>query len=449
MKGFQIIKSLGKRKLTTCIMILQLTLCIICFLVLCQFINYYNTRHKIYSKIIDEGHTIVVDSSTFDKDVKRKKHTLDEIFKLKDSGILSDALIVSKMNDPFKVNGKFYSCYQLTDNLFKKLDISIDKGRNFTVEEFKDTTNSEEIPVIVGSQLGKYLRVGDTISNKYNYSDDNGEYSYERTLRVIGIATPGTVPTFGASPSIAGIFINDYAIYAPLRTWKYYLKDKSVDKFLINKTIINNNAYGIKYELQGDLIISYQSDYFDALLNNDFQLLVEPNRDTEAVTEIVNDICKKNNSSIRFETLKNSNEIMNELFIQGMFAIITFTIILFTFSIAGIIGTTLYSINLRRKEFGIRISQGATLNEISYLVLGEILFKNITALILAIIPFKFLELYVNKHLGTVVEYTYLVNMDSKILLIVFGLFLFSTLITSIIPIGRIIKLNVVDLFRGR
>lgn len=449
MNGLQIIKSLGKRKLTTGLMIFQLTACILCFLILCQFIRYYNTRYKLYNRIIDEKHTIVADESVYDQDLKIKKKALDEIFKLKDSGIISDILVISKMNNTFKVKDKYYPCYQLSKNMVDRLNISIEKGRSFTEEELDAFTYREEIPVIIGSRLGNYLKIGDTISSNYHYADENGEYSYKRTLKVIGIAKPGSMVTLESSSNVAGIFINDYGIYSSLGVWKYYLKDNSPDKFLIEGTIKNSKEYNLDYELQNNLIISNNSDYLDAILHNEFQILVRQDRDTEAVKEILNNICRQNNSRTRFETLEHSNEIMNSLFSQGILAILTFTIILFIFSITGIIGTTLYSINKRRKEFGIRLSQGSTLNKITYLIVSEILFENIAALILAVTPFKLLELYINKNFSTNVEYTYLISFDFNILAMVFGLILSSSLITSIIPIKKIMKLDVVELIRGK
>lgn len=448
MKGYQAIKSLGKRKLSTSLMIFQLTSCVLCFLILCQFIYYYNTRYKLYTEIMDEDHTIVVDQSTVDKDLKRKKKTLDEIFKLKDSGVISEISIVSKMGESFEIGEKYYPCYQLSENMLNKLNIELEKGRSFTKDELEVSTYRQEIPIIIGNRLGNYLKVGDTVSTAYNYADENGEYCYKRILKVIGIAKYGKLVTFAASSNPADIFINDYGIYAPLSVWKYYLKDNTHKSIIIERNIESKKAFGLQYELQDNLMISNNSDYLEALLHDRFQILISQDRDTEAVKEIINDICKKNKANIRFQTLKQTNEIMGSLFSQGLLAILTLTIILFVFSIAGIIGTTLYSINMRRKEFGIRISQGATLNDIAFLILKEILLNNVLALILAVTSFKLVELYISKYLGSKVEYTYLVSVNFSILMMVFGMILFSSLVTSIIPMRRIMRLDVIELIRG-
>ncbi|PRR80185.1 FtsX-like permease family protein [Clostridium liquoris] len=443
-----ILKSLFKRRLATILTILQLSICTFSFLILIQFNKYYYTRGNLYNSIIDVNRTLVIDRSSYNSDNFSKiKDELNDLIKLKNNGYISEIRVLSK-GGSLRVNNTYYPYYQASEGFFLKLNIKMDKGRMFNHEELTQLGPFEEIPIIIGHNLGKVLKIGDTLEETYKYNDSEITGEYKKVFKVIGIAKPSSLITLPANATIFDIFINDNAIYAPLSVWKYYLTDKTKNKSYINRSISNQKKYNLKYEVNNDKIVLYNDEFISSILNMDFQIITNENKNIDTIKQICNNVSKKNGSNLKFIKLQDKNKPIIELLNQSFIGILVFSIILFLFSITGIIGTTLYSINSRKKEFGIRISQGSTLYGIANLIFSEILITNIISSIIVILPFKVLETYINKYLSNNIELSYLLSFDFKNLLQVFMLVLATTILSSIIPIKKIAKLNIVDLLKG-
>jgi ABC-type antimicrobial peptide transport system permease subunit len=292
------------------------------------------------------------------------------------------------------------------------------------------------------------LKIGDTLdeSYKYNGPEINGEY--KRVFKVVAIAKPGSLITLPSDSTIFDVFINDYAIYAPLTTWKYYLTDKTKDKTYINKAITDQEKYNLEYKVDGNKVVIYNDDFTNAIINLDFEIVVEKNINIDTVKQLCNQVGKKNGSNLEFIQLENKNKPLIEILNQSCIGVLVFSIVLFLFSVFGIAGTTLYSISNRKKEFGIRMSQGATLYEIAILIFNEILFTNVIAAVVVIVPFKVLETYLNKYLNNNIELSYLLSFSFRNLLEVLILVLITTILAAIIPMRQVMKLNIVELLRG-
>lgn len=447
-KVILVIKSLFKRRLATTLTILQLSICIFSFLVLIQFNKYYYTRYNLYSSINDLNKTLVVDGYSYKSDNFSKiKAELDDLIKLRDDGYISEIRVFRK-GGSLRVNDIYYPYYQASESFFTKLNIKIDKGRMLTHEEMNQSKPVKEIPVIIGSKLGNTLKIGDTLEESFAYNGPEINGEYKKVFKVIGIAKPTSLIILKTDATILDTFINDYAIYTPLSVWEYHLTDKTKDKNYINKSIDNQKKYGLKYEVDNNRIAIYKDDFTDSILNLNFQIITQENKNIDTVEQLCNTLGEKNGSNLKFIQLQNENKPLIEIVNQSFIGILIFSIILFLFSIIGIIVTTLYSINIRKKEFGIRISQGSTLYGIASLVFSEILITNILATIIVVIPFKILETYLNKYLSNNIELSYLLSFNFTNLLQVFVLVLVTTILGAIIPIRQITKLNIVELLKG-
>lgn len=450
MRTFQIIKSLSKRKLSTTLIILQLAICLFGFIAITQIVNLYHDRYRIYSNLVDEDSTLVVDSSPqYVRDSSNKLDIINDIMKLKSSGDISDIIILRKANDSLKINGKYYTCYQASENYLTKLNLKLSKGRMFTHDEMNYSKYIEEVPIIIGSSLGKYLSINDTVECSGGGTAQDMIGTYRRIFKVVGIAEPSSLITLDVTSNFTNAQVNDYGIYAPLTIWKYYLTDNSTDKLYIKKSIEYQNQYNQKYDLDGNKITIYNNDFINGIIDKNFQIIVDKNKNIDAVKELCNKISEDNKSSIKFEQLKNINSTELEFFRQIFMGFLIFTIVLFTFSILGVSGTTLYSINSRKREFGIRLSQGSTLEQIAQMILFETLFRNIIAFIIVVIPYKFTELLLNKYFSNNIELSYMLKFDLRTILVIFLLVLITTFLTTIVPIRKIMRLDIVEIIRGK
>lgn len=447
MRYFQSLKPLLRKKLTTSLIIIQLGICLLGFLLIIQVDSYYHSRYSIYTKLVDENNTLVVDPSSRFNTSNDMKKVIKKIFTLKDNGSISDIAVIKSGDETLNINNKGYIYHQLSGNILDRVNIKLDKGRMFNKDELDYSIFKTEIPIIIGSGLGEYLKLGDTIVCKNKASDENMDGEYEKIFKVIGIAKPASMYSFNVTSNFINTYIDDYAIYSPLVTWKYNLVDKSQDNQIIKKTILNQQQFNLKYEINGTKMVVYNNDYISALINHQFQIIIDNGKNIDTVKELCNQLDE--NQNIKFSRVKDMNTPIIEIYRQAFLGILIFTIVLFLFSILGIIGTTLYSIDNRKKEFGIRLTHGCTLNGIAVMVLEEIIFENIMAVLFVLVIFNTFKIYAASKLSKSVEFSYIINTDIKIFIYIILAITFTMIITSLIPIKKIMSLDIVELIRGK
>ncbi|GFZ32668.1 hypothetical protein CSC2_31940 [Clostridium zeae] len=445
----QAYKALRKRRFSTRLIIAQLSICIVSFLFLFQLVNYYNERYNRYNNIFEANRTLTYAKySSGPSSSAMAFQTMDYLNTLKNKGKISDIMIYRPYSARLVINNENYLCYQVSSGFFNKLNINIAKGRSFTDDELDYTKYKEDLPIIIGSKLGEILKVGDVISDSYDH--DLGKFTghYKRNFKVVGIAKPGSLATFITSTSdLMNMFINDYGIYSPLGYYKYYTTYKTEAKENIAQAIEGQKKLGLGYEVKDNTIITEHSDYVSAIVNFDFQVVVNKGESVDSVKAMLAKYNNEIKGGYKIQDIKSTNGTISNVFRQLEIGLLTLTIVLFFFSIVGITGTTLYSINLRHKEFGIRLSQGARLKDIAQLVLAEVFLKNLAAFLISVVPFKIFEYFVNKNGEKDISMAYTLTFDYKLFIILIALILGTTFISVIIPIRRIMKLDIVELVR--
>lgn len=427
------LKSLRKRKLQIFLMILQLTISIFAFTVTGAFaLDKYN-QYIFQKSIFDTDYILTIDVSKgrFDVDTSNVHKVYEELLKLKEKGHIRNVKVVSdffieipQMKEFSKEistdegeDGAYITRVSLVSKEFMKdYKLKIKEGRSFSEEDYNLNTVINEESIIIGYNLSKYLKVGDIIIDKQSF--DKG--IIERRYKVIGVAERGNLINIktGSSSSLAAINLDDNAIYKPFNKIKAAVIDENnrvIEGFIDEFEEALYSAQNMFIEVEDKKTIDRIQDEVQGLMDN-YNLPYKVNKHSEESSGIL-------------EETKNS--VMEAA---------TFAIVITLLSVIGIVGTLLFSIKGRFREFGIRISQGATVNSLCKLVFFELLFVNLVSFSVATIgcyfALKKFQLYdLSGLMGHICSFS-------------ISIFVAITVLTVIAPLRQVKKLNPVELIRA-
>lgn len=434
MKLKMFIKSMRNRKVLLLLMTFQLTISFYAFVVTATTaLDTYN-QFKFYRDIFDVNKIITIDTASDHLyDPKGANKVYEELLKLKSSGSIKNIKLVVGYGKYFEelryINGIpkdsdgevliNYEC--VSKEFMDNYKLKVMEGREFQQSDFdRDTVKSEE-PIIVGSGYSGYLKVGDILTEKVSnpiFKDSEGKpLSLATHFKVVGIAEKDNLINFYVN-KLTTVNLDNYAIYKPFSKVKVI----SMDSNKIAR-------------------ISEADESLTAI--NGFQYYIEISNENEidSMKEKINSIFNK--YGYHFIIKKQSEEsfqlmqqFKSQLIEQG-----TFSIIITIFSLMGVIGTTVFSIKKRHKEFGIKISQGGTISNIAIEILGEVLLMNSIALACSAVA-SYYTFKINHYVFDVIQ---LIPTSLKF---AFVIFFISTLFTVSIPLLKMRKLSPVDLMRG-
>ena len=449
MKYFSSLKSIGKRKKETTLLIIQLTLSTLAFLILYHSYNYYSIKKNIYNKIIDIDKTLVNNSSVSTHGWSARENLVPTLTKLKDDGKIKEIRIINKGQSSLEFNGNYYPYYTISREYLMALNIELEEGTMPTYEELDPNKTWDYIPIIVGNKFKDQVKVGDTTTLESMVNSEDSISDYKRNFKVVGIAKAGSMIMVDNNFNNLDIRINDYGIYAPISIWKHKFTDKTKDKINIPIRAGYNEKFNLPYEIKDNEIVVYNSDFIDSIGELKFQLIVNEKDDIKAVRSLCNSIFESNNYPLRVIELKVNQWDEISLFNTFLLGTLVFSIIIFFFTIIGIGLTTLYSLDSRKKEFGVRLSQGATINKIAFLIIKENIIKVLISSFLSLIPYLYAKNILDDYYTLNTDYSYTLNLGLIPFLIV-NLIITLVVILSILPAIRKLKtLNVVDLVRGK
>jgi ABC-type antimicrobial peptide transport system permease subunit len=429
------LKSLSKRRLQILLMILQLTISIFAFTVTGAFaLDKYN-QYMFQKSVFDIDRMLTIDTSAGDPhlDTSNVQKIYEELLMFKQNGDIKNVKVVSnfyievpqlknismELSTHEQDETSYITRVSLVSKEFMKdYKLKLKEGRSFNDEDFQLNEVMEEEPIIIGYNLAEYLKVGDIIIDKKVF--DKGNLTIERRYKVIGVAQKGSLiyVNSGSSSGLANLRLDDNAIYKPFNKVKAAVVGE-------NNKLVEGNIN----ELEEALYVAQN-------------MFVEV-EDKESIDRIKDEVERLfNNYNLPYKVDKHSEESSRLLQETKSFVIeaAAFAIVITLLSVIGIAGTLLFSIKGRFREFGIRLSQGATLNNLCKLVCCELMFVNILSFSIASVggyfALKNFQLY---DLSALIGHIYGFSI---------GIFELVTVLTVIVPLRQIKKLNPVELIRG-
>lgn len=298
---------------------------------------------------------------------------------------LTRSSMTSGLNEPF-ITG-----IMIDEQYNELLNRQFAAGTGFTSEDFRKNSQ-EQMPILVGSFFKSYYSLGELINGKYE---------------------------------IVGFLPNKYLVYS--NTSNVYLK---LDKAFIMPMPTDR---------------FHSNDAISSRLHQTTILTLKP----DANGDELNDIFSSNQVNL---TLKNLGASVHENIEQNMY-LETFQTILglafVLFSITGIVVTTIVSLMIRKREFGIKLALG----ERPLGILGQITIENILIGVigfgLSLIHFqwKYRELLqISKEINMLSPLDF--KLDGSILFIIFIIFSFIIAVSSFIIYLYIRKQDIKSLIGG-
>ncbi|MGM2839616.1 ABC transporter permease [Bacillus cereus group sp. Bce002] len=280
------------------------------------------------------------------------------------------------------------------ENYYKMLHLPLKPEEGFSHDDFQK--NSEEkTKVLMGSYFKKYFQVGDTINNQYTIT--------------------GFVPE--------------------------------------NKFIVNNNTTNTYLKLDYAMILPMSFDRFEKYeamflrLHQSTVLYLQKGADVKKLEESIQ--LKGNGGTFHLKSL--GDEINEDVTLNGYSEIpqLIVGILFIVFSIVGIVVTTIVSILMRKREFGIKIAFGESKFGMFIQIVLENIIVAITGLGMSIAYFSWrygVLLQMSKDLkeATVLDF----KLDMPILFLVFLFLLLIIIVSNVIVFLFIKKLEPKTLIGG-
>ncbi|MDA1635384.1 ABC transporter permease [Bacillus cereus] len=280
------------------------------------------------------------------------------------------------------------------ENYYKMLHLPLKPEESFSHDDFQK--NSEEkTKVLMGSYFKKYFQVGDTINNQYTIT--------------------GFLPE--------------------------------------NKFIVNNNTTNTYLKLDYAMIMPMSFDRFEKYeamflrLHQSTVLYLQKGADVKKLEEAIQ--LKGNGGTLHLKSL--GDEINEDVTLNGYSEIpqLIVGILFIVFSIVGIVVTTIVSILMRKREFGIKIAFGESKFGMFIQIVLENIIVAITGLGMSIAYFSWrygVLLQMSKDLkeATVLDF----KLDMPILFLVFLFLLLIIIVSNVIVFLFIRKLEPKTLIGG-
>jgi ABC-type antimicrobial peptide transport system permease subunit len=321
---------------------------------------------------------------------------------------------INKFMAPGGNNGDYtwVRCIDVDESFMENFQFEVNEGRNFKSNDF-EKGSKESIPVILGPNYKEFFNVNDEIVYKNKYGNND-----IRKLKIIGFLK------------------NNY----------YFVSNKGID------TTINLDSYVIfpLQSIDSSIGLSQGDKGYDTIMNllklryvRGSLIVFNSNDKAEEETIIngINNEVKKLSlqDDIELKDLTNKSETLVNNFNDSVreFKILVYMTMIF--SAVGIICTSLSSIKKRFKEFGVHITYGCSIINISKRILYEILILTTIAFIISSI----IIIVIHKNSALVPES--IINWVSLTKVAVFSIAL--AVIISIPSIVKILKCEPVDLIK--
>lgn len=288
----------------------------------------------------------------------------------------------------------------INENFLNHYNFKISSGRNLKAEDFKKDYKKENIPILLGNEFEKTQKLGDTFKIKY-FSEAVRTEDFDAKLKedfltfeVVGFLEKNAIP----------------------------ISNGPIELFA--QTLLYSD--GIKVIPSVENFIGY-----DAMGESTSAIFLERGigvKEDELV-KILNEKLKKYNLCANLFSLSGTTTVI-ESYERDVKSSLALGFLLLIISIIGTSCIMLGQLNKRKKEFGIKIAMGATLNEIAKELFLEVLVMVIIASIISLI--------LNIKIGVGLT---LIGINLVFVAII-------SILIAIIPVKEIKKMNVVELVKG-
>ncbi|WP_297518990.1 hypothetical protein [uncultured Clostridium sp.] len=277
------------------------------------------------------------------------------------------------------------------DNFLNKNTIKVSKGRTLTAEDTKKDYKKDNIPILLGSDFKDIYKIGDKIpAENWATIDEFDNIMFE----VVGIMEDYAIPAtrnYGDAFASSVLLGNAFTVIP------------TVDNFLSLSHGAAIGDSGVILELNDNTSISYIKDYLNEKFNKlDFKV-------------DISDLGMLNNTALNLTRDYKSSLILG--------------VVLCLLSMMGTTCILLGIIKQRQREFAIKLTNGATINNI----IDEFK-KEIRAICI---------------LASIISISISIGKVPSLLIISIniGLILLITMIISILPIKHLKKLKLIELLK--
>lgn len=383
------------------------------------FIKMFNPNNTYVVRIL-EG--IQEDDTTPSPDISYSYKIRDEIYNLKKENLVND--VYSCFNNPImlehieeiapdkykklygKLKGQFLCNLVIDENILKRYSFKVSEGRELNKDDFNIDYKKETVPILLGQDYKGRVSIGDTFSEKkvIEYDEEGNSIKDDVKFEVVG-----------------------------------FLETDSTFTFLSKRTFFQevtfSNSIVIIPEVES--VVFYSS----AISSHDVGLFVQGNENSKKAdiedyaNKIIKSVDPDNLYSYKAQVtyLKEDIEKVDTNLQNDINVKILLGTVLTILSLVGITTTILGNIKNRRKEFGTRLSAGATIKRLCQELVYEVLIMTTMAIVISNIYLKStMEVY---------------KLSLTLLLSDIGIILIFTLIISILPVLVLRKYNVIDLLR--
>lgn len=289
--------------------------------------------------------------------------------------------------------------YMVDYAIYKLMKFKIVTGRGLEKQDF-EMQDKKEIPMIVSNVYMGIINIGDVLTSRL----DNKNY------KVVGFFDK-EIRWFSDQDPVSLNLVN--------------LNDKVISPYLVDKTALN-------------MEIKSQQYYF--IKNNQYP-----------ISTIKNNIIflgRGLNFNIELESLdKKVSQAINEKK-EVVFYDIFVSVFVIIISCFGLSVIMYYSVNLRKREFGIRIMCGGNIKHIKKLIVGEIF-----TLVLISSSLAYLIMIIISINNKTIDYDIITKntfniFDIKAIILIVAFILLFTLISALLPLKRLSKLTPKELIGG-
>ncbi|MGL4990258.1 MAG: ABC transporter permease [Sarcina sp.] len=334
-----------------------------------------------------------------------------ELEKLKEEGIIKDIYFsygdgvnaISAHNGivPEKYKntaGRNLAMMMVNESFYNNYGLNISKGRGFEKDDFYVNGITENIPIILGEDYIDLVEIGDVFESGFPDLSTTEYKGFDVNFEVVGFYKHNDIPLLGGHAST------------------------------ISSDIVYSDGFGI-FPLVNDIIaINYQP----RIISYGTFIDVGNKENINTILDRLSSTIQSPYSSISYMDISyNFNSVKNAL-TKNVFNANLLGISLTLLSLIGVDAIMYGRIEERKKEFGIKISCGATKKTIILEILLENLFLCILSTLFALISIK-------------INYPNLLTL--KMVLGNLSLTLIMVIFISILPILKFKKLNIIDALR--
>lgn len=325
--------------------------------------------------------------------------------KYKNLAGINKARLTAKIN----INSDFLKCYQL----------KIRSGRNFTDEDFKIDYKKDNIPIIVGLDFMPNVKVGDVFSDKVKRIVENSEIKTESDKKSLDA---NQLVLADVKYEVIGI-----------------MEHNAIPSIVTKENLIENLTYSDSFQIIPTVEeLDYINEGTILLSGGSYIEVLEPSVIDYIKSETESDM-EENNLEFKTKPLKEEARKIQETLIRGVTSSLALGTTLTLLSIIGITSIITGELSKRKKEFGIRISSGATLKILTKEIIQEIFIMITISCILSVLS------------SLIKNYIFYSSASLSISFLGINILIIGvlTIIISILPIVKIRKMNVIDLIRGK